>query len=143
MTARPPVIDRESEALAAAAPRLDVDIGTIVAAADPVIGVRGKPGSTPGFTPGRGRRKIERGGMIVRIRLGSSLARLAPAPVVSLELPDGATVDDLYARLASRTPELAPALAAALPVMDGEHVERGHPLTGGQEVALLTPVAGG
>ena len=59
--------------------------------------------------------------MIVRIRLGSSLARLALAPLVSLELPDGATVEDLHDRLASRTPELAPALAAA----------------------LLTPVAGG
>jgi molybdopterin converting factor small subunit len=81
--------------------------------------------------------------MIVRIRLGSSLARLAPAPVLSLELPDGATVDDLYHRLASRTPELAPALATALPLMDGEHVERGRRLTGGKEIALLTPVAGG
>ncbi|MBV8997591.1 MAG: MoaD/ThiS family protein [Solirubrobacterales bacterium] len=81
--------------------------------------------------------------MIVRIRLGSSLARLAPAPLISLELPDGATVEDLYDRLASQTPELAPALVAALPLMEGRHVERGRALANGQEVALLTPVAGG
>ena len=81
--------------------------------------------------------------MIVRIRLGSSLARLAPSPLVSLELPDGATVDDLYDRLATQTPELTAALAAALPLLNGEHVERGRSLANGQEVALLTPVAGG
>jgi molybdopterin converting factor small subunit len=81
--------------------------------------------------------------MIVRIRLGSSLARLAPAPLLKLELPDGATVADLYASLADGTPELGPALASALPLMGGEHVERGRALSDGQEIALLTPVAGG
>ena len=30
--------------------------------------------------------------MIVRIRLGGSLARLAPGPMLSVELPPGATV---------------------------------------------------
>jgi molybdopterin converting factor small subunit len=81
--------------------------------------------------------------MIVRIRLGSSLARLAPAPLLTLELPDGATVEDLYDSLATRAPDLAPALASALAVLEGEHVERGSALANGQEVALLTPVAGG
>ena len=57
--------------------------------------------------------------MIVRIRLGSNLARLAPAPMLRLELPDDATVEDLYDRLASSAPELGPALASALPVVDG------------------------
>lgn len=81
--------------------------------------------------------------MIVRIRLGSSLARFAPAPLLSIELPDGATIEDLCAGLASRSPELAPALASALAVVEGQHTERARTLTGGQEVALLTPVAGG
>jgi molybdopterin converting factor small subunit len=81
--------------------------------------------------------------MIVRIRLGSSLARFAPAPLLKLELPDGATVEDLYDCLSTRTPELAPALASALPVLGGVHVERSRTLSSGEEIALLTPVAGG
>jgi molybdopterin converting factor small subunit len=81
--------------------------------------------------------------MIVRIRLGSSLARFAPAPLLKLELPDGATVEDLYDCLSTRTPELAPALASALPVLGGVHVERSRTLSPGEEIALLTPVAGG
>jgi molybdopterin converting factor small subunit len=81
--------------------------------------------------------------MIVRIRLGSSLARFAPAPLLSLDLPDGATVEDVYDALTNATPELAPALASALPVLGGVHVERSRTLAPGAEIALLTPVAGG
>ena len=60
--------------------------------------------------------------------------------MLTLELPNGATVADLYDRLAG---ELGPALASALPLVEGEHVERQHRLSHGEEVALLTPVAGG
>ena len=81
--------------------------------------------------------------MEVRIRLGSNLARFAPSPMLRLELPAGATIADLYARLASSTPELGPALASALPVVAGAHVDRARTLAPGEEVALLTPVAGG
>lgn len=81
--------------------------------------------------------------MIVRIRLGSSLARLAPAPLLRIELPGDATVEDLYDRLALSAPDLAPALASAVAVVEGVHVDRSRTLAPGQEVALLTPVAGG
>jgi MoaE-MoaD fusion protein len=79
----------------------------------------------------------------VRIRLGNGIARFAPAPMLRLELPDGATVEQLYERLAAVHPELAPALRSALPIVGGEHVPRGALLMGGEEVALLAPVAGG
>jgi molybdopterin converting factor small subunit len=79
----------------------------------------------------------------VRIRLGTGLARLAPAPLLRVELPDGATVEDLYDRLVRSNPELAPALRSALPVVQGAHVARGQALAHGDEVALLTPVSGG
>jgi len=79
----------------------------------------------------------------VRIRLGTSLARLAPAPLLRLELPNDATVEDLYDRLASTTPDLRAALASALPLVAGEHVGRERRLCPGEEIALLTPVAGG
>jgi len=79
----------------------------------------------------------------VRIRFGNGLARFAPAPMLRVELPDGATVEQLYDELAVTHPELAPALRSALPVVQGAHVERGRTLAQGEEVALLAPVAGG
>lgn len=63
--------------------------------------------------------------------------------MLRFELPNGATVEDLYDLLATTTPELGPALSSALPLVAGEHVERERPLSHGEEVALLTPVAGG
>jgi molybdopterin converting factor small subunit len=79
----------------------------------------------------------------IRIRLGSGIARLAPAPLLRLDLPDGATVDLLYECLAAGHPELAPAIVSALPVVRGRHVERDQSLAPGDEVALLARVAGG
>ena len=38
-------------------------------------------------------------GMQVRVRLGAGLSRLSAAPLLTVELADGATVADLYARL--------------------------------------------
>ena len=63
--------------------------------------------------------------------------------MLRLELPNGATVEDLYVRLATTTPELGPALSSALPLVAGEHVGRERRLCPGEEIALLTPVAGG
>jgi molybdopterin converting factor small subunit len=79
----------------------------------------------------------------VKVRLGSGLSRYAVAPTLSVELDDGASVDDLLAALGSQQPSLAPALPSALPVLAGTHVEREQRLHQGDEVALLIPVAGG
>jgi molybdopterin converting factor small subunit len=79
----------------------------------------------------------------VRVRLGSGLSGLSSGPVRTVDLADGATVEDLYAELGDSDPELAPALGSALPVVAGEHVPRDHRLGDRQEVALLLPVSGG
>jgi molybdopterin converting factor small subunit len=79
----------------------------------------------------------------VRIRLGSGIARLAPAPIVTLELPSGATVEDLYGRLAANNPELEAALQTTVAIVGGAHVGRGRRLTHGEEIALLRPISGG
>jgi molybdopterin converting factor small subunit len=79
----------------------------------------------------------------VRIRLGSGIARFAPAPVLTVHLSAGATVADLCQQLAVGNPELAPALRSALAIVDGVHVDPGQPLAPGDEVALLAPVSGG
>jgi molybdopterin converting factor small subunit len=68
---------------------------------------------------------------------------LAAAPLLTIDLVDGATVGDLYARLGDEQPELAPALRAALPVVAGEHVARDRCLAHREEIALLLPVSGG
>jgi molybdopterin synthase sulfur carrier subunit len=79
----------------------------------------------------------------VRVRLGGGLNRLSAAPLLSVELADGATVEDLLGHLRETRPELAPALPAALPVVAGEHAARDRPLADREEVALLLPVSGG
>jgi molybdopterin converting factor small subunit len=79
----------------------------------------------------------------VRVRLGAGLSRLSVAPALTLELDDGATVEDLLARLREREPDLAPALRSALPVIGGAHDDPGRRLEDHQEIALLLPVSGG
>jgi molybdopterin converting factor small subunit len=81
--------------------------------------------------------------MRVRVRLGAGLSRFADAPVLSIDLAEGASVDDLLETLGTEQPALAPALRSALPVVAGTHVEREQRLAAGDEVALLIPVAGG
>jgi molybdopterin converting factor small subunit len=79
----------------------------------------------------------------VRVRLGAGLSRLSSAPVLTLDLDEGATVEDLIARLRDREPGLGPALRSALPVIGGAHVEARRRLEDRQEIALLLPVSGG
>lgn len=81
--------------------------------------------------------------MEVRIRLGNGIARFAPAPLLTLELPEGATVAQACTRLGAENPELAPVLSCALPVIAGTHADRDHALRPGDELALLAPVSGG
>ena len=81
--------------------------------------------------------------MQVRVRLGAGLARLAAAPLLTVELADGATVEQLYEHLRDTDPGLAPALRSALPVVAGEHVPRDRRLADRDQVALLLPVSGG
>jgi acetamidase/formamidase/molybdopterin converting factor small subunit len=81
--------------------------------------------------------------MRVRVRLGAGLSRFAAAPLLSLELDDGATIAQLLERLTAREPALEPALPSVLPVVHGSHAARDDVLHDGDEVALLIPVAGG
>jgi molybdopterin converting factor small subunit len=79
----------------------------------------------------------------VRVRLGAGLSRFADAPLLSVDLADGADVQALLHAVGREQPALAPALRSALPIVAGEHVERDRRLHAGDEVALLIPVAGG
>lgn len=81
--------------------------------------------------------------MQVRVRLGAGLARLSSAPLLNVDLAEGATIDELFARLSDADPNLAPALRSALPVVAGEPVPRDRRLADRDQVALLLPVSGG
>lgn len=78
--------------------------------------------------------------MTIRVRLG---AGLSAAPFKTVEVAEGATVEDLFARLAEEEPDLASTLRSVLPIVAGEHVARDHVLADGQELALLIPISGG
>jgi molybdopterin converting factor small subunit len=81
--------------------------------------------------------------MHVQVRLGSGLATAAGTRRLRVELPRDSTVETLLARLGEEEPAIAPALDSALPVLRGTHASGADPLTDGDEVALLIPVAGG
>lgn len=79
--------------------------------------------------------------MQVRVRLYASLRKHVPAGTGEdgflLELPDGATVADLIARLGF------PAEHAGMIVSNNEHLKMASVLEGAQEVHVFPPLAGG
>ncbi|HET7586301.1 MAG TPA: MoaD/ThiS family protein [Gemmatimonadaceae bacterium] len=80
--------------------------------------------------------------MQVTALLFASYAEHLGRDAVSLELPDGATVDDVLRHLAAlpggdRLPP-EPLVAVNL-----EYAARGHALAPGDEVAVIPPIAGG
>jgi molybdopterin converting factor small subunit len=81
--------------------------------------------------------------MRIDVRLGSGLARLAGASRLEVHVPEGATVDDLLVALAEERPAVAAWLTSALTVVGGSQVGGERVLDDGQEVAVLTAVAGG
>ncbi|HEX3436617.1 MAG TPA: molybdenum cofactor biosynthesis protein MoaE [Pseudacidobacterium sp.] len=81
--------------------------------------------------------------MHVRVLLFGVLKDLFPETIESLELPAGATVSTLLDYFRAHTaqhPELWESLAVAV---NQEYAASAHPLSDGDEVALLPPVSGG
>jgi molybdopterin synthase catalytic subunit len=60
-----------------------------------------------------------------------------------VEMDDGATVSDVWKRLASETPALAPVLASCRAAVDETFAAMNSPLREGAVVAVLPPVSGG
>jgi molybdopterin synthase sulfur carrier subunit len=81
--------------------------------------------------------------MRIDVRLGSGLSRIAGSPRLAVEVADGATVGDVLVRVAHDQPALAAGLPSALTVVHGTQVGGERVLAEGDEVAVLTPVAGG
>jgi len=79
----------------------------------------------------------------ITVRLFAVLREQAGTGRLALDLPDGATVADAVAALRQgplgALPEGAPFVAA----VDREYVRQDHPLSPGDELALVPPVSGG
>jgi molybdopterin synthase catalytic subunit/molybdopterin converting factor small subunit len=79
----------------------------------------------------------------VRVRMFGALAAKSGAGEEYLELPEGSTAADVIALVAHRYPDAAPVLERVTVAVNLETEGRQHPLSDGDEVALLPPVAGG
>ena len=81
--------------------------------------------------------------MDVTVRLFASLREHAGAGTLALQLGDGATVADAIAQLRSGALAGLPENAPFVTAVAREYVERDHPLSEGDELALVPPVSGG
>jgi molybdopterin synthase sulfur carrier subunit len=79
----------------------------------------------------------------VHVRLDAGLSRMVGRAQLQVELPAGATVDDLLRRVGEAHPDAASGLGSALTVVDGSQAGSERELREGERVALLLPVAGG
>jgi molybdopterin converting factor subunit 1 len=77
------------------------------------------------------------------VRLFARVRDLAGAPAVLVELPPGASVADLRARLVDQYPALAPLLGRCAVAVNNEFAGDDQFLPEGAEIALLPPVSGG
>ncbi len=81
--------------------------------------------------------------MIVHLRFFASLRERLRQSEAELTLPDGATIDDLWASLCAEYPQLARLGASISFAVNREYVDRNHRLSNTDEVALIPPVSGG
>jgi molybdopterin synthase catalytic subunit len=81
--------------------------------------------------------------MDVTVRLFASLREHAGAGTVALQLGDGATVGDAIERLRDGALAGLPENAPFVTAVAREYVKTDHPLSQGDELALVPPVSGG
>ncbi len=81
--------------------------------------------------------------MKVDVRLFAGLRELIGQRLVSVELPEGATIADLRERFSSLYPAVTPFLLTLVCAVDEEYVPSERRLRDGEEVALIPPVSGG
>jgi len=79
----------------------------------------------------------------VRVRLFAIQRELARTREVSLELPDGATVETSWASIVALHPVLAPGRLSMRFARNGEYADPSTALADGDEVAFIPPVSGG
>jgi molybdopterin converting factor subunit 1 len=80
---------------------------------------------------------------MIEVRLFARARDLVGADVITVDVPDGATVSELRGRLVARYPTLAGLLERSALAVNGEFADGAMVVPPGAEVALLPPVSGG
>lgn len=81
--------------------------------------------------------------MRVTVRLFARLKDIAGAPELVREVPDRATLGDVWDRLAQDFPAMAPYRGSLSGALNAEYARMDAPVADGDEVAFLPPVSGG
>ena len=81
--------------------------------------------------------------MRVTVRLFAMLREQAGWRERDIELPDGASIEDAWALLASQHPQIAPSRQIVRFARNGEYADADQPLHDGDQLVLIPPVAGG
>lgn len=81
--------------------------------------------------------------MTVKIRFFAALREKAQRGECTLEVPDGATVSDVWAQLCTQYPAIEPMSSCVSFAVNRTYLPRSHRLAEGDELALIPPVSGG
>jgi molybdopterin converting factor subunit 1 len=82
-------------------------------------------------------------GVRVRVRLFASLREAVGRDHLDLDLPDGATAEDAWARLVTECPALAPRRRSLSAAVNRRYLPFDAPLAEADEVVFIPPVSGG
>ena len=86
---------------------------------------------------------LEKARLQIRVRFFAAHRERLGTDHLSVDLPDGATVQDLALALVVRFPDLGQVIDTARFAVNREYAARSTILHDGDEVALIPPVAGG
>ncbi|MFI5182785.1 MAG: molybdopterin converting factor subunit 1 [Vicinamibacteria bacterium] len=81
--------------------------------------------------------------MRVRLKLFASLRESVGAGTLDLDLPEGATAEDAWARLVAAHPSLASRRGSLAAAVNRRYTPFDAPLSAGDEVVFIPPVSGG
>jgi molybdopterin converting factor small subunit len=81
--------------------------------------------------------------MEITVRFQGIIADMLGRKTERLVLPDGATVDDLYAQLTESNDTARAILKQTRPFINGQQADRAESLSDGAEVIFMRPIAGG
>lgn len=81
--------------------------------------------------------------MNVTVKYHGIIGDMLSRKTQQIELPDGATIDDLLAALTASDDRTQAVLKQTRAFIDGKQADRAAPLSDGAEVIFMRPIAGG